>query len=73
MQSVPLSEAKDILSALVDSVESEHEIIEITRRGHAVVVLMMLGGSAIASSLDAFDSRPRSGGGGGGGGAHRAI
>lgn len=47
MQTVPLSEAKDKLSGLVDSVEREHEIIEITRHGHAAAVLM---------SKDALDS-----------------
>jgi prevent-host-death family protein len=40
MQTVPLSEAKDKLSGLVDAVEREHEIVEITRHGHAAAVLM---------------------------------
>lgn len=40
MQTVPLSEAKDKLSGLVDSVEREHEIVEITRHGHAAAVLI---------------------------------
>lgn len=47
MQTVPLSEAKDKLSGLVDQVEREHEAIEITRHGHAAAVLM---------SKDALDS-----------------
>jgi antitoxin YefM len=47
MQTVPLSEAKDKLSGLVDRVEREHETIEITRHGHAAAVLM---------SKDALDS-----------------
>ncbi|GAA1524129.1 prevent-host-death family protein [Agromyces terreus] len=47
MQTVPLSEAKDKLSRLVDSVEREHETIEITRHGHPAAVLM---------SKDALDS-----------------
>ena len=40
MHSVPLSEAKDKLSGLVDRVEREHETIEITRHGRAAAVLM---------------------------------
>lgn len=40
MQSVPLSEAKDKLSGLVDSVEREQEIVEITRHGRAAAVLI---------------------------------
>ncbi|GAA1916117.1 type II toxin-antitoxin system antitoxin RelF [Microbacterium aoyamense] len=47
MQTVPLSEAKDKLSGLVEQVEREHEVIEITRHGHAAAVLM---------SKDALDS-----------------
>ncbi len=40
MKSVPLSEAKDKLSGYVDEVESEHEIIQITRHGRGAAVLM---------------------------------
>ena len=40
MKSVPLSEAKDKLSGLVDEAESTHEIITITRHGHSAAVLM---------------------------------
>lgn len=40
MQSVPLSEAKDRLSRLVDQVEREHETIEITRHGRGAAVLV---------------------------------
>ncbi|MFF1539754.1 type II toxin-antitoxin system Phd/YefM family antitoxin [Microbacterium sp. NPDC058269] len=47
MQSVPLSEAKDRLSRLVDQVEREHETIEITRHGR---------GAAVLVSKDALDS-----------------
>jgi antitoxin YefM len=47
MQTVPLSEAKDKLSGLVEQVEREHETIEITRHGRAAAVLM---------SKDALDS-----------------
>lgn len=47
METVPLSEAKDKLSALVERVEREHEAIEITRHGHSAAVLM---------SKDALDS-----------------
>ena len=36
----PLSEAKDKLSALVDEADRTHEIIQITRHGHASAVLM---------------------------------
>ncbi|HYB35314.1 MAG TPA: type II toxin-antitoxin system Phd/YefM family antitoxin [Mycobacterium sp.] len=40
MRSVPLGEAKDKLSALVDEAESTHEIITITRHGRPAAVLM---------------------------------
>ena len=40
MRTVALSEAKDKLSALVDEAGREHEIIRITRHGHAAAVLM---------------------------------
>lgn len=40
MRTVALSEAKDKLSALVDEADSTHEIIQITRHGHAAAVLM---------------------------------
>lgn len=40
MKTVPLGEAKDKLSALVDEAESTHEIITITRHGRAAAVLM---------------------------------
>lgn len=40
MQTVPLSEAKDKLSGLIDAVEREHEIVEITRHGRAAAVLI---------------------------------
>ena len=40
MKSVPLSEVKDQLSRYVDEVESEHEIIQITRHGHGAAVLI---------------------------------
>ncbi|ADG76888.1 type II toxin-antitoxin system Phd/YefM family antitoxin [Tsukamurella paurometabola] len=40
MTTVPLGEAKDRLSALVDSAESTHDIITITRHGRAAAVLM---------------------------------
>lgn len=40
MKTVPLSEAKDKLSALVDEAEREHEIIRITRHGHGAAVIM---------------------------------
>ncbi len=47
MQTVSLSEAKDKLSGLVDSVEREQEIVEITRHGR---------GAAVLISKDALDS-----------------
>ena len=40
MKTVPLSEAKDKLSGLVEEAESTHEIITITRHGHPAAVLM---------------------------------
>ena len=40
MQTVPLSEAKDQLSALVDDVQSTHEAVTITRHGRPAAVLM---------------------------------
>ena len=40
MRTVPLSEAKDKLSALVDEVDVTHEIIRITRHGRTAAVLM---------------------------------
>lgn len=40
MQTVSMSEAKDKLSALIETVESEHEMIQITRHGHAAAVLI---------------------------------
>ncbi|MET3922944.1 type II toxin-antitoxin system Phd/YefM family antitoxin [Arthrobacter sp. UYEF20] len=40
MRTVPLSEAKDKLSALVEEADRTHEIIQITRHGHPSAVLM---------------------------------
>ncbi|MBG6226572.1 prevent-host-death family protein [Arthrobacter sp. CAN_A2] len=40
MRTVPLSEAKDKLSSLVDEADRTHEIIQITRHGHPSAVLM---------------------------------
>lgn len=40
MKTIPLSEAKDRLSSLVDEVGREHEIIRITRHGRGAAVLM---------------------------------
>lgn len=40
MRTVPLSEAKDKLSGLVDDVEREHDIIQITRHGRGAAVLI---------------------------------
>jgi prevent-host-death family protein len=40
MRTLPLSEAKDKLSGLVDEAESTHEIITITRHGRPAAVLM---------------------------------
>jgi len=40
MKSVPLSEAKDKLSALVDETDTTHEIIQITKHGRVAAVLM---------------------------------
>jgi antitoxin YefM len=38
--SIPLSEAKDKLSALVEAAETTHEIVTITRHGREAAVLM---------------------------------
>jgi antitoxin YefM len=40
MRSIPLGEAKDKLSALIDDVESTHDIITITKHGRPAAVLM---------------------------------
>ena len=40
MTTVPLSEAKDRLSALVEAAEATHEIVTITRHGREAAVLM---------------------------------
>lgn len=40
MRTVPLSEAKDKLSGLVEDVDRTHEIVTITRHGRAAAVLM---------------------------------
>lgn len=40
MRSVPLSEAKDKLSALVEQAEKTHEIVTITRHGRPSAILM---------------------------------
>jgi antitoxin YefM len=40
MHTVPLSEAKDRLSALVEDVQSTHEAVTITRHGRPAVVMM---------------------------------
>ncbi|MGE5696975.1 MAG: type II toxin-antitoxin system Phd/YefM family antitoxin [Candidatus Sericytochromatia bacterium] len=40
MKTVPLTEAKDKLSALVDEAETTHEIIHITRHGRVAAVIM---------------------------------
>jgi len=40
MRSIPLGEAKDKLSALVDDAESTHDILTITKHGRPAAVLM---------------------------------
>jgi antitoxin YefM len=40
MKTVPLSEAKDKLSGLIEEAESTHEMVSITRHGRPAVVLM---------------------------------
>ena len=40
MRNVPLSEAKDKLSALVEEADTTHEIIQITRHGRVAAVIM---------------------------------
>jgi antitoxin YefM len=40
VRTVPLSEAKDKLSALVEEADKTHVVIQITRHGHPSAVLM---------------------------------
>jgi antitoxin YefM len=40
LRSLPLSEAKDKLSGLVDEVQATHDIVTITRHGRTAAVLM---------------------------------
>jgi prevent-host-death family protein len=40
VKTVPLTEAKDKLSALVDEAATTHEIIQITRHGRVAAVIM---------------------------------
>lgn len=40
VKTVPLSEAKDRLSALVEEADATHEIVQITRHGRPAAVLM---------------------------------
>ena len=40
MKTIPLSEAKDKLSALVEEADATHEIVQITRHGRPAAVLM---------------------------------
>ncbi|HYU85189.1 MAG TPA: type II toxin-antitoxin system Phd/YefM family antitoxin [Kribbellaceae bacterium] len=40
MRTVPLSEAKEQLSALVDAADRTHEIVQITKHGRPAAVLM---------------------------------
>jgi antitoxin YefM len=40
MKTVPLSEAKDRLSGLVDEAEATHEMVTITKHGRPAAVLM---------------------------------
>lgn len=40
MKRVPLSEAKDKLSALVDEADRTHEVVQITKHGRPAAVLM---------------------------------
>ncbi|MDR0783403.1 MAG: type II toxin-antitoxin system Phd/YefM family antitoxin [Propionibacteriaceae bacterium] len=40
MKTVALTEAKDRLSALVDEVEREHEIVRVTRHGRTSAILI---------------------------------
>lgn len=40
MQTMPLSEAKDRLSALVEQVQATHEAVTITRHGRPAVVMV---------------------------------
>jgi prevent-host-death family protein len=40
MKTVPLTEAKDKLSSLVEEADTTHEIIQITRHGRVAAVIM---------------------------------
>lgn len=40
MKTIPLSEAKDRLSALIEEADLTHEIVQITRHGRPAAVLM---------------------------------
>jgi prevent-host-death family protein len=40
VKTIPLTEAKDKLSALVDEADTTHEIIQITRHGRVAAVIM---------------------------------
>lgn len=40
MTTVPLSEAKDTLSALVEAAQNTHDVVTITRHGRPAAVLM---------------------------------
>lgn len=40
MRTVPLTEAKDKLSALIEEADATHEIIQITRHGRVAAVIM---------------------------------
>ncbi|MFT4010430.1 MAG: type II toxin-antitoxin system Phd/YefM family antitoxin [Nocardioidaceae bacterium] len=40
MKTVPLSEAKDKLSALVDEADATHEVVQITKHGRPAAVLI---------------------------------
>ena len=50
MKTIPLSEAKDKLSALVEEADTTHEIVQITKHGRPAAVLM---------SADALESLQR--------------
>jgi prevent-host-death family protein len=59
MRSIPLGEAKDRLSALIDDAESTHDIITITKHGRPAAVLMAADDLESLQETVFWLSRPR--------------
>ncbi len=58
MKVVPLSEAKDRLSALVDEAVTTHEVVQITRHGRPAALLMSVDDVESLTETIAWLSRP---------------